>query len=90
MIRFFRTLFLLASSGDMFCCCRMLYDDLSEEEDDDGEDLLSPNLDRLEELQAERRRGRPQDDDTWGPPGGATEADEDSGDYAGDSDDYSF
>lgn len=68
----------------------MLYDDLSDEdEEDDGEDLLSPNLDRLEELQAERRRGQTTND-TWGSLGTSVEADEDSGDYAGDSDDYSF
>lgn len=69
--------------------CRMLYDELSDEDEDDGEDLLSPNLDRLEELEAERRRG-PTNDDTWGNLGASVEADEDSGDYAGDSDDYSF
>jgi hypothetical protein len=69
----------------------MIYDDLSEEDDD--EDLLSPNLDRLEELAEQQlNRNRPKDEDAWGDLSNlsALDCDEDSGDYAGDSDDYSF
>lgn len=72
----------------------MIYDDDLSEEDDD-EDLLSSNLDRLEELaeqQQQLNRNRAKDDDAWGDLSNlsALDGDEDSGDYAGDSDDYSF
>ncbi|XP_059488250.1 uncharacterized protein LOC132204029 isoform X3 [Neocloeon triangulifer] len=72
----------------------MMYsDDLSE--DDDDEDILSPNLDRLDELaehQQQLNRSLPKDEDAWGDLSNlsALDGDEDSGDYAGDSDDYSF
>ncbi|KAF4524697.1 hypothetical protein B566_EDAN014298 [Ephemera danica] len=62
----------------------LLYDDLTDEDEADH-DVLSPNLDQLEELQAARRQQR-DTEDAWG----SADNDEDSGDYAGDSDDYSF
>ncbi|XP_065337542.1 uncharacterized protein LOC135938002 isoform X3 [Cloeon dipterum] len=73
----------------------MMYSDDMSEDDDDDEDLLSPNLDRLDELaeqQLKLNRSLPKDEDAWADLSNlsALDGDEDSGDYAGDSDDYSF